>query len=115
MNMFLIDNTVLIRLGSFAIVFILMAIWEKVAPRRPLNSPKIIRWLNNLSITFLNGFVVKFVFPVTAVGVALMAQKAGYGVLNILGTSSLFGGIISIVALDLTIYTQHRLFHIVPL
>ena len=76
MNIFLIDNSVLIRLGSFALVFIVMAIWEKVAPRRVLNAPKITRWSNNLSITFLNSLAVKFVFPITAIGVALMAAES---------------------------------------
>ena len=111
MNMFLIDNAVLIRLGSFALVFIVMALWEKVIPRRILNAPKKMRWLNNLFITFLNSLAVKFVFPLTAIGVALIAQKEGYGILNIRGTSSLLGGFIAIIALDLTIYLQHRLFH----
>ena len=115
MNILLIDSSVLIRLGSFAIVFIGMAIWEKAAPRRVLNASKLTRWSNNLSITFLNSLAVKFVFPVTAAGVALMAQKEGYGLLNIMGTSPILGGLIAIISLDLTIYTQHRLFHVVPL
>jgi len=114
MNIFLLDNAVLIRLESFAVVFISMAIWEWIAPRRILKAPKITRWFNNLVITFLNSLAVKFVFPVTAVGVAIMAQKAGYGVLNIIGLPPLFGGCVAIIALDLTIYFQHRLFHVVP-
>jgi len=115
MNMFLIDNEVIIRLGSFTFVFIVMALWEKVAPRRYLNASRVARWVNNLSITFLNSVVVKFVFPVTALGVALMARKEGYGVLNIVDIPSLPRGFIAIIALDLTIYFQHRLFHQVPL
>jgi len=115
MNIFLIDNSVLIRLGVFAFVFIVMAIWEKVAPRRALNAPKVTRWFNNLSITFLNSLAVKYVLPITAIGVALLAQTAGYGLLNIMGISSLIGGLIAIMALDLTLYAQHRLFHQVPL
>jgi len=115
MNMFLIDNEVMIRLGSFTFVFIVMALWEKVAPRRALNASKIARWVNNLSITFLNSVVLKFVLPVTALGAALMARKEGYGVLNIIDIPSLPGGFIAIIALDLTIYFQHRLFHQVPL
>ena len=114
MNIFVIDNSVLIRLGSFAVVFIVMAIWERIAPRRGLKASKFTRWSNNLSITFLNSLAVKFVFPITAVGVALMAEEEGYGVLNIIGMSSLYGGLIAIMVLDLAIYTQHRLFHVVP-
>ena len=114
MNIFLVDNSILIRLGSFVIVFIVMTIWEQAAPRRGLKASKITRWSNNLSITFLNSLAVKFVFPITAVGVALMAEEEGYGVLNIIGMSSLYAGLIALMALDLTIYTQHRLFHVVP-
>ncbi|MDH4232751.1 MAG: sterol desaturase family protein [Nitrospirota bacterium] len=115
MNIFLIDNEVIIRLGSFTFVFIVMALWEKVSPRRALHVLKIARWVNNLSITFLNGVAVKVVFPVTALGTALMARKEGYGVLNTMDIPSLPGGFIAIIALDLTIYFQHRLFHQVPL
>jgi len=115
MNMFFIDNEVIIRLGSFTVVFLIMALWEKVAPRRALNTSKITRWGNNLSITFLNSVAVKFVFPITAIGVALMARKEGIGILNIMDIPSLTGGFIAIIALDLTIYSQHRLFHQVPL
>ena len=115
MNMFLIDNAVMIRLGSFALVFIVMALWERVLPRRTLNAPKVTRWFNNLFLTFLNSVVLKFVFPITATGVALIARKEGYGVLNMAGAPSLFEGFIAIMALDLTIYTQHRIFHQVPL
>ena len=81
--MFLIDNEIIIRLGSFT-VFLIMALWEKVAPRRALNTSKITRWVNNLSVTFLNSVAVKFVFLITAIGVALMARKEGCGVLNII-------------------------------
>jgi len=115
MNMFLIDNAVMTRLGSFALVFVVMALWEKVSPRRTLNTPKVTRWLNNLLLTFLNSVALKFVFPITATGVALIAREESYGVLSIMGASSFVGGLIAIMALDLTIYTQHRIFHQVPL
>jgi sterol desaturase/sphingolipid hydroxylase (fatty acid hydroxylase superfamily) len=115
MNMFLIDNEVIVRSGSFIFVFFIMALWEKVAPRRSLNSSKIARWVNNLSITFFNTVAVKFVIPVTALEVAFVARKEGYGILNMMDIPSLPGGFIAIMALDLTIYCQHRLFHQVPL
>jgi len=105
--MFLIDNAVLIRLGSFTFIFVVMALGEKLAPRHALNAPKGMRWLHNLSITFLNSAAVKLVFPITATGVALITQRAGYGLLNSMGTSFLLGGFIAIIALDLAIYFQH--------
>jgi sterol desaturase/sphingolipid hydroxylase (fatty acid hydroxylase superfamily) len=114
MNVFLIDRVALIRLVSFTLVFVVMALGEITRPRRALHAPKGVRWLHNLAITFLNSAAVKLVFPITLMGVALMAQEEGHGILNAMGTSSLLGGFVAIMALDLTIYFQHRLFHVVP-
>src|SRR5512141_570016 len=115
MNIFLIDNAYMIRLGSFGLVFIIMAVWENLAPRRSLNASKSTRWINNLSITFLNSLVVKIILPATATGVAIVARNKGFGLLNIMGASSILWGFIAIVALDFTIYLQHRLFHRIPI
>jgi sterol desaturase/sphingolipid hydroxylase (fatty acid hydroxylase superfamily) len=92
-----------------------MALWENTVPRRSLKASKSTRWFNNLSITFLSSLAVKLVFPITATGVALTARNAGFGILNIMGTSSIPGGFIAIIALDLVIYAQHRLFHKMPI
>lgn len=54
MNVFTIDNEVSIRLFFFLAVFACMAAWEVIAPRRILTSPKGIRWLNNIVISFIN-------------------------------------------------------------
>ena len=40
------------------------------------------RWLNNLVITFLNPLVVRLIFPVLAVDMALRAQERDWGLLN---------------------------------
>ena len=115
MNMFIVDSEVFIRLGFFFGVFIFMAFWEVLVPRRALTKPKTTRWFNNLLLTFLNSILVRWIFPVTATGVALLSRERGWGVFNMLETSHWTTGIIAIVVLDLTIYTQHVLFHKFPL
>lgn len=71
MNMFIIDNELFIRLGCFMGIFIAMSAWESIAPRRALTSSKSLRWINNLSLTFLNSLVVRIFFPAAAVGMAI--------------------------------------------
>ncbi len=115
MNMFIIDNELLIRLVSFLAVFAVMSIWEKAAPRRQLKSPKRLRWFHNLSLTAFNSVVVKLVFPAAAVGTAFVGELNAWGLFNMLQVPGLLAGMMSFVLLDLTIYTQHFLFHKVSL
>lgn len=69
----------LIRLTSFFSIFILMALWEVQAPRRPLTASKPKRWFANLAIVFLNTLVARVLFSITAVGAAFVAARNGWG------------------------------------
>jgi hypothetical protein len=40
------------------------------------------RWPSNLAIVALNTALVRVLFPATAVGLALLAEKRGWGLLN---------------------------------
>ncbi len=108
---FIADNEAGVRLGAFLGIFALMAIWEVVLPRRRLREPKGKRWGVNIGITLLNTLIVRFVFPAGAVGVAVWAEGGGYGILRAIDISLAFAGVLSIVLLDLAIYTQHVVFH----
>ncbi|HAM49803.1 MAG TPA: hypothetical protein DCP92_03600 [Nitrospiraceae bacterium] len=115
MNMFILDNEIVIRLGFFLGFLIIMASWETIAPRRTMSMPRVTRWVNNFLITILNSVAIKFAFPATATMLALDFEMKGYGILNIIKTSSLFGGLLAVVIFDLAIYTQHVAFHRVPI
>jgi len=115
MNMFVMDSEIYIRLGGFFGIFVLMALWERVSPKRKLTSSKPLRWFNNLFITFFNTFFVRFVFPLSAVVVAITAENKGWGILNNISIDRLSAGVLSIIFLDLAIYTQHVVFHRVTL
>jgi sterol desaturase/sphingolipid hydroxylase (fatty acid hydroxylase superfamily) len=111
MNMLTLDQQTFIRLLAFFGIFLLMAAWEVIAPRRALRASKRARWFTNLSITFLNSLVGRYLLPVTATGLALSAQAQGWGVFNYFKVPSLIAGIISIALLDFAIYAQHFFFH----
>lgn len=103
-----------LRLGIFFGILIAMAIWELAAPRRRLEIHRLIRWTNNLGVVVLDTFLVRLTFPVTAVGLALVAEQNGWGLFNIFEVPGWVAILVSIVALDFAIYLQHVLFHAVP-
>jgi len=115
MNMFLIDNEVFIRLAFFLSIFLGMALWEILAPRRPLTQSRFTRWSNNIGLTALNSFLIFLVFPVAAVGTAVYAGDRGWGLLQLTAAPAWIEGFAAILFLDLVIYTQHVLFHRIPL
>jgi sterol desaturase/sphingolipid hydroxylase (fatty acid hydroxylase superfamily) len=114
MNMFIIDNEVLVRFAFFAGVFVLMSVWETFAPRRVLNASKSVRWFNNLTVTALNSFLLRLIFPAAAVGAAFIAEERNWGIFNMVQVPEGTAGFLGIVILDLTIYAQHVFFHRIP-
>ena len=110
---FVISHEVAIRLGFFSGILGVMALWELVAPRRVLTVPKLLRWVNNIGIVVINSVLLRIIFPSAAVGVAIFAQKHGWGLFNYAQVSDKIAIIISVVALDFIIYLQHVMFHAV--
>jgi sterol desaturase/sphingolipid hydroxylase (fatty acid hydroxylase superfamily) len=103
-----------IRLGAFSGVFVVMAIWELMVPRRKQPIGRGWRWPNNLGVVAVDTLLVRILFPVTAVGLALVAEERGFGLFNVIALPAWAGVMVSIVLLDLAIYLQHVLFHAVP-
>ena len=67
-------HEIAIRLISFVLIFIMVALWEIRAPRRTLTTSKKWRWFDNLSIFAINPVVLRLMFPVLAIGMAQIAQ-----------------------------------------
>ena len=108
-------NEIAIRLIFFFGIFVIIAIWELFAPRRPLTTSKKLRWFNNLAITFLNPLIVRLIFPVLAVHMALSAQERDWGLLNHFDLPYWLNIVVGIVVLDLVVYLQHVVFHAIPI
>ena len=104
----------LIRLGAFAGVFVVMAGWEVLTPRRPQTVGRNWRWPNNLGVLAVDALLVRVVLPITTVGVALVAEAHGVGLFNMIALPVWASIIVSVMVLDLAIYLQHVLFHAVP-
>ena len=104
----------LIRLIVFAGVFALMAAWEIFAPRRHQQIGRSRRWPSNIGVVALDTLLVRLLFPITAIGVALLAEARGWGLFAALDLPEWMAIVLGIVLLDLAIYLQHVLFHAVP-
>ncbi len=103
-----------IRLSSFLGIFLIMSIWEVIAPKRNLTQSKGTRWFNNLSIIIINSFIMRLLVPVLPVGLAIVAAKSQWGLFNIINMPEWIKIILSVIILDLIIYIQHVLFHSFP-
>ncbi|MCK8601794.1 sterol desaturase family protein [Desulfoferrobacter suflitae] len=103
-----------IRLGFFSGIFILVALGEILMPRRPLTTSKAGRWFTNLVIIALNPLVVRIMFPILPVALAVLASQRQWGLLNILALPYWLEVAIGVIVLDFVIYIQHVLFHAIP-
>lgn len=115
LDQFIVQNELPIRLGFFFGIFAVMAVWELIAPRRVLTASKLIRWGNNIGLVFFNSFVVRLLFPVAAVGMAVFANQQGWGLFNYKEVPILLAVVASIVILDFVIYLQHVMVHAIPI
>jgi sterol desaturase/sphingolipid hydroxylase (fatty acid hydroxylase superfamily) len=103
-----------IRLAAFAGVFLAMAMWEVLAPRRPWAVGRSPRWPSNLGMAAVDAAALRLLIPTAAVGVALIASDRGFGLFHLIGWPGWLAGILGFVVLDLVIYGQHVVFHKVP-
>ncbi|MBC7962330.1 MAG: sterol desaturase family protein, partial [Steroidobacteraceae bacterium] len=105
----------IIRLAFFFGVLAVVAVWEVIAPRRALTDSKGRRWFANLSLVVIDTAVVRFLLPALPVGLALLAQERGCGILNIIILPDWIKIVAAVVALDCIIYLQHMFFHFIPI
>jgi sterol desaturase/sphingolipid hydroxylase (fatty acid hydroxylase superfamily) len=107
------ENEPIIRLVFFVGIFLAVALGELLAPRRNMTTSKASRWFANIGIVVINTALVRLLFPVAAVGMAVIANQKGWGLFNNLAIPHWGTVVLSVIILDFMIYLQHRLFHAV--
>jgi len=103
------------RLVIFLTLLLVCAAMETQFPRRALAQDRVRRWWSNLGIVFVGTAVVRLLVPIAPVSAAIWAQTETFGLFNVTGIPVIAAGVLSFLALDATIYWQHRLFHRIPL
>ncbi|HSD42592.1 MAG TPA: sterol desaturase family protein [Burkholderiales bacterium] len=104
----------LIRLGAFLGVFVAVALWEALAPRRGAAFARRDRWPHNLGLLLVDVAVLRLAAPGAAIAIAIAGEAHGWGLVNALGLPAWVSIPLAVVALDLAMYFQHVTFHAVP-
>lgn len=114
LDTFILDHEPLIRLAFFVGVFVLLATWETLAPRRAPTVSKGQRWAANLGLVVLNTTLLRLVLPLAAVGLAAFASQNGWGLLNEFAVPVWLAVPLAVIAMDFMIWLQHVMVHAVP-
>src|SRR5512140_1806434 len=93
-----------IRLSVFAGVLLLVALWETIAPRRPLRDDKRRRWFTNLSLVIIDTTAVRLLFPILPVALARVAETRGWGLFNAVQMTLWLKVLLGFIILDFVIY-----------
>lgn len=107
-------NETIIRVTIFFGSLIILSLWEFLSPRIRRNHPRKSRWPHNYFLSLLNIIMLRIVFPILPVGIALLADKNGWGLLNFLAIPEFPAVILGVIVLDFVIYLQHAMFHSIP-
>src|ERR1051325_9497726 len=110
-----VNSELFIRGGAAIAIFLALALWEGLSPRRTLSIGRTRRWPSNLGILLLDALLVRLLIPVAAVGMAAIAAQHGWGLLNITPWPAWLETILGFLALDLAIYAQDVAFHKGPM
>jgi len=102
-----------VRFVVFIAILAAMAMLQAVFPRRRLLIGYR-RWIGNLSLLVVDVILLRLLLPAGAMGAALWAEQQQFGLLHRLHIEGWAALLISLLLLDLIIYLQHRVFHIVP-
>jgi len=105
----------LLRMVCFAGIFLVMALLEAGLPRREQKTGRLKRWPTNWAIILLDALLVRLIFPIGGVGLALFVESRGWGLFGFIGGPGLIAGVFTFLALDLAVWFQHLVSHKVPL
>ncbi|HUO81736.1 MAG TPA: sterol desaturase family protein [Gammaproteobacteria bacterium] len=110
----LVTHEPAVRLTAAAAVAGVFAVAEQLYPRRARSQPRAPRWRANAGILLVDTLALRFLMPVLAVGMALEAERRGWGLFNAAGWPAWVEFLLTLLLLDLVIYGQHWTFHKVP-
>lgn len=114
MDAWLVQHEAALRLFAFAGALALLALAERLWPARG-DARAARRQAVNLGLVAIDTALLRLLFPLLAVGMALRMQGQDAGLFNRLDWPAWLALPLAVLALDLAIYWQHRLLHAVPL
>lgn len=101
-----------VRLAAFLAMLAILILWQRLRPRRTVEGGWQ-RSLTNVSLVVIDTLVLRVGFPLLAFDLALSIEQDGGW---LLGEAPAWAGVTAgVIILDLAIYWQHRLLHMLPL
>ena len=104
-----------LRLSLFFTILLVMLVLESCFPARKSKLTKRVRWLGNFSLLIISSVVARLLVPIGVTGIALYATSQDIGIFNNVNLPTWLVITLSVLLLDLMIYWQHRVFHLVPM
>lgn len=101
--------------GCYFFAIALVAGWEALAPRKALRQPMGMRWFSNIAVTVIDILLVRALFPLLGIALALEVTNKGWGLMPWLNTPPLFAFLMGLLILDFNNYLQHYLLHKFPI
>lgn len=114
MTDFILTHEASLRLGVFAAILLIMMAAEALFPRKKRAMGRGHRWTSNLLLIVIDGLFVRLLFPMVAVGVAVVASQKGWGLFNLTDLPIWLEITLAIIILDMLIYWQHVASHHIP-
>jgi sterol desaturase/sphingolipid hydroxylase (fatty acid hydroxylase superfamily) len=105
----------LARFGVFVAVLAATLAWQALWPARTPVGRVAKRWLVNVAMLLASAAVARLAAPLAAVSAAVWAKANGFGLSHALGLPDWAAFALTLIALDLAIYAQHRAMHRAPL
>lgn len=104
-----------VRIATFAVVFVAMSVWERLLPARRALRLWTARMTGNILLMGLNTALLRLVMPLSLVGIALIAEREELGLLNQFRCPLWMSTVVTVLMLDLAVYAQHVAMHKTPM
>jgi sterol desaturase/sphingolipid hydroxylase (fatty acid hydroxylase superfamily) len=104
-----------VRLGLFVGILAGLSLLERLRPGPNPAPQRRRRWPAHLALVALDTALARLLLPAGAVGAALWAQSAGWGVFHRVPLPFWWEAALSLLLMEVAIYWQHRWLHRVPL
>lgn len=106
----ILDHEAALRLGGFVLVLLLLLVAERLWPARGDGRPAR-RQLYNLGLVAIDTAMLRLLFPLLAVVLALDVHAKGGGLFGALDWPLWLEFLLAVLAFDAMVYWQHRLLH----
>ena len=105
----------IIDLLCYFMILPVMALWESLSPRRDLTRSLRMRWFSNISLFITSVAAIRWFSPVLCAGFAAVMAQHGIGLFAHVELPVWLVFLLTVLALDVTRYGMHVLYHRVPL